>query len=232
MAQMQSIGMDVNGGFYTAAEAARLLGLPGAQRIVRWLSPTRGGRAPVIARSYLKVGQQHELSFLDLIEVRFVEHFRKQGISLQSLRVAADNARQELKVMHPFAMSNVKFQTDRKEIFLNAAQETGDRVFLNLMTKQLAIYTFIEDSLAKYLEFDITGLARSWRPAPNTAPDVLVSPAFAFGQPVISERYIPTATLFQAWKAEGGDFDSVADWYEVEVSDVRQAVEFELRPLH
>lgn len=223
---------DVNGGFYTVSEAARLLGIDNSQRIVRWLMPTKGGGEAIIHRAYEKVGSQHELSFLDLLEVRFVEHFRSQRISMQSLRVAAANARKELGVSHPFATSNVKFQSDRKQIFLETAKETGDRLFLNLMTNQLAIYEFIEQSLARDLEFDVSGFARSWRPAPNSAPDVLVSPVYAFGQPVISDRRVPTTTLFQAWQAEGGNIDTVAKWHRVDQDSVRQAVEFELRPLH
>jgi uncharacterized protein (DUF433 family) len=67
---------------------------------------------------------------------------------------------------------------------------------------------------------------------PESSPNVIVSPVFAFGRPVISARRIPTATLFQAWRAEGGDADAVAGWHDVQADEVREAVEFELRPLH
>lgn len=224
--------IDLNGGFYTVSEAVRLLGLDNAQSVIRWFQPTPGGAEPVIRREYEKIGREHELSFLDLLEVRFVDHFRRQKISLQALRVAARNAREALGVSHPFATSNVKFQTDRKQVFLETAKATGDRLFINLMTNQIEIYEFIEDFLARDLEFDIAGLARSWKPAPNVAPDVIVSPAFAFGQPVISARRVPTATLFRAWKAEDGMIDTVSRWHGVSAEDVRQAVEFELRTLH
>lgn len=117
--------VDLNGGFYTVSEAVRLLGSDNAQSIVRWFQPTASGGEPVILRQYQKLGREHELSFLDLLEVRFVEHFRKQKISLQALRTAAKNARKELGVSHPFATSNVKFQTDRKQVFLETAKETG-----------------------------------------------------------------------------------------------------------
>lgn len=232
MTSMSTMRPDVGGGFYTAAEAARLLGMQSTQRILRWLSPTPSGDAPVISRTYAKVGREHELSFLDLLEVRFVEHFRSRQISLQSLRLAAKNARRELGVSHPFATSSVKFQSDRKQIFLETAKEAEDRVFLNLMTNQLAIYEFIEDSLARDLEFDVSGFAKAWKPAPERAPDVIVSPVYAFGQPTVSARHLPTATLFSSWEAEGGDYAAVADWHRVTADDVRQAVEFELRPLH
>jgi uncharacterized protein (DUF433 family) len=224
--------LDLNGGFYTVSEAVRLLGLDNAQSVVRWFQSTPSGAEPVIHREYGKIGREHELSFLDLLEVRFVDHFRRQKISLQALRVAAKNAREALGVSHPFATSNVKFQTDRKQVFLETAKATGDRLFINLMTNQIEIYEFIEDFLARDLEFDITGLARAWKPAPNIAPDVIVSPAFAFGQPVISHRRVPTSTLFRAWKAEDGAIDVVSRWHRVTANDVKQAVEFEMRSVH
>ncbi len=215
----------LTGGFYTLSEAARLLGVDSTQRVVRWIS----GKEPIILRQYQKIGREHELGFLDLLEIRFVEHFRRQKISLQSLRIASKNARRELKMAHPFATSNVKFQTDRKAVFLEAAKETGDRFFLNLMTNQVEIYEAIEQILAKDLEFNTEGIAKLWRPARNDAPNVVVSPYFAFGQPVISKKRVPTAALFRLWKAEGGDKNAVSEWFGIEPGFVQEAIEFEVR---
>lgn len=224
--------IDVNGGFYTISEAARLLGLQNWRRVTRWLEPPRGGGEPVIIRDYAKVGREHELSFLDVIEVKFVEHFRNVRISLQSLRIAAKNAREELGVTHPFATGSVKFQTDRKQVFLDTARQTGDRQLLNLMTKQVEIYDVIEQTFARDLEFSVDGIARLWHPAPDLTPNVRVSPVFAFGRPVISGRNVPTRTLFDAWIANEQHVESVADWFDVEPGDVEEAVKFEQRPLH
>ena len=229
---MIEIQTDLNGGFYTVNEAARLLGMDSARRFVRWLEPTPKGAEPIILRQYQKTGREHEIGFLDLLEVRFVEHFRKQSISLQSLRVAAKNARRELNVSHPFATSDVKFQTDRRHIFLDTAREVGDHVLLNLMTNQAEIYDVIEQILAKDLEFDVSGFARLWRPLKGECPDVIVCPAYAFGQPVIGARRVPTAAIFRTWKAEGGNYDAASDWYNVERDEAVQAVEFELRLAH
>ena len=223
---------NVSGGFYTVAEAAQLLGMDGGQRIVRWLTPPAKGGDPIIVRDYPKVGREHELSFLDLLEIRFVDHFRRLKISLQSLRVAARHARQELHVSHPFATDSVKFQTDRKRVFLETARETGDPKLLDLMTNHFVMYAAMERALEKNLEFDVSGLARLWRPAPEVAPSVFVSPVYAFGRPVVSRRHVPTATLFEAWKAEAGDDVAVSRWHDVTPDDVREAVDFEMRPLH
>lgn len=223
---------DVSGGFYTVAEAARLLGMDNGQRIVRWLMPPAKCGEPIVIRDYPMVGREHELSFLDLMEIRFVDHFRGLKISLQSLRVAARTAREELQVSHPFATASVKFQTDRKRVFLETAKETGDPRLLDLMTRNFVMYAAMERALERSLEFDVSGLARLWRPAPDVAPNVIVSPVYAFGRPVVSRRNIPTATLFDAWMAEGGDETAVSRWHEVATEDVLQAVDFEMRPRH
>lgn len=228
---MTDIDVDLNGGFYTAREAARLIGIGSTRIFLHWLEPTAKGAAPIILRQYQKAGQEHEVGFLDLLEIRFVEHFHKT-ISLQSLRVAATNARKELKVSHPFATSNVKFQSDRKQIFLETAKQTGDRQLLNLMTNQAEIYEVIEQILAKDLEFDVSGFARLWRPRAGDCPNVVVSPVWAFGQPVIGARRVPTSAIFRTWRAEDGDYAAAAEWYEVTTDEAREAIEFELRLAH
>jgi uncharacterized protein (DUF433 family) len=216
-------------GFYTVSDAARLLGIARKDRIRRWLGPANdSARPPVVLRDYPPDGGPQELSFLDLIEVRFVEHFRKVGFSLQSLRNAAQHAREEFKTQHPFALSNVEYMTDRKRILRKIAEEDGLRI-QDMHTGQFAFYDIIEQSIAKNLTFDPnTCLAREWRPHPTTCPDVVINPRFGFGQPTIGSQKIPTAALVRQVRAEEGDIGRVAAWWGVEPEIVTQAVEFEL----
>jgi len=219
----------VAGGFYTVQEAARLLNIQGSQKITGWLKGWRGGSAPVIQRQYAPIERVQELGFWDLMEARFVHHFREQGVSLQSLRRAAETARAELKQDHPFATSNVKFLTDRKEVFLKTAKDLRDNMLLNLVTKQFAMYEVLEEVLAKGVEFDpSSGLASRWTPKPKEFPAIVVDPLVAYGQPAIDREGVPTDALYAAWKAEGGNIRAVSDWYEVDEALVRQAVEFEI----
>jgi uncharacterized protein (DUF433 family) len=218
-------------GFYTVDEAARLLQIPSKQRIYGWLKGHPRSRAePIIQRQHQPIGSVQEVGFLDLLEIRFVEHFRRQNISLQSLRRAIKNARTAMKMDHPFATSNIKYLTDRKEVFLETAKEAGDKFLLNLMTNQIEIYEVLEEFLAKGIAFDLnSGIAERWHPRPGEFPNVIVDPRIAFGRPVITPGNVPTETLFSLWKAEDGNFDVVADWHEVRTQLVREAVEFELR---
>ena len=219
----------VAGGFYTVREAARLLRIDSSRRVRDWLTGhSHSDSGPIIRAQYRRIGQTQELGFLDLMEVRFIEHFRRQQISLQSLRKAAENARKELNLDHPFATSDVKFMTDRKEIFLHTAKEEGDAFLLNLMTNQIEIYEAVEQALAKDLTFDPrSGIALRWRPLPDDFPHVVVDTLIAYGQPVIEPSRVPTAALYEMWKAENKNLPAVAEWFEVSGDRAQEAIYFE-----
>lgn len=218
----------VAGGFYTVREAARLLGIGQHSKITAWLQGHHKGASPIIKRQYSPIEGAQELGFWDLIEVRFVEHFRKQSVSLQALRKAAEFARREYGQAHPFATSNVKFLTDRVTVFSHAAKETHDKRLLDLVTRQYAMYVVLEEILAKGVEFDpVSGLATEWRPT-REHPHIALNPLVAYGQPAILPDGVPTTAVYQTWKAENGSYPAVADWYEITEDLAREAVEFEL----
>ena len=212
------------GGFYTVPEAARLLRIDDMKRIYRWLSDEEGA---VVKRDYTPIGRSQELSFWDLFEVRFVEKFRAQGLSLQFLRRVAAKARSELKTQHPFALSGSKFLTDRKRIFRKTAEETGETTH-DVLSGQYEMYETIERVLAKGVEFNPkTLLAEEWPPY-SGCPHVTINPRYAYGHPVIGEKRIPTAALYRQWRAEK-DVARVAKWYGVTANEVEEAIEFEVR---
>jgi uncharacterized protein (DUF433 family) len=223
----------VAGGFYTVQEAARLLHISQPARIKDWLQGRKSTQTgPVIQRQYQPIGDAQELGFWDLIEVRFVEHFRRQGVSLQALRKAAQTARELWHQQHPFATSKSKYLTNRKTIFQETATELKDKRLLDLVTRQYEMYVVIEDFLDQGLAFDpSSGVANRWQPSPKELPRIVVDPRIAYGQPVVSPANIPTARIYDSWQAEGGSFSAVASWFEVDESQVREAVEFELRLL-
>lgn len=224
----------VAGGFYTVQEAARLLNIAHPARVKEWLQGRKSVQAgPVLQRQYQPIGSIQELGFWDLLEVRFVDHFRAQGVSLQSLRKAAQTARELWKQQHPFATSKAKYLTDRKTIFQETAEETNDKVLLDLVTRQYAMYVFLEEFLDRSLAFDpATGLAREWRPRLKEFPSILVSPRVAYGQPVVTPGNVPTNRIYDLWKAEGGSYPAVVDWFEVDERLAREAVEFEIGMLN
>ncbi len=213
------------GGFYTVSEAARLLRIENKQRIYRWL---RDDDAPVVMRDYKPLDGTQELSFWDLFEIHFVETFRQQGLSLQLLRKVAAKARTELNTNHPFALARTSFLTDRKRIFLQMAEELGERKTHDLLSGQYEFYETIEAVVAKNVSFNPrTMLAEEWPPLPEV-PNVIINPRYSYGQPVVGEIKVPTAALYKLWMAEGSK-DKVAKWFGVTLEDVESAIEFEVR---
>jgi uncharacterized protein (DUF433 family) len=220
----------VAGGFYTVQEASRLLRISNPTRVKDWLQGRKNSRlGPVLLRQYQPVGLLQELGFWDLIEVRFVDHFRSHGVSLQALRKAAETAREIWKQQHPFATSKAKYLTDRKTIFQETAEQTNDKVLLDLVTRQYSMYVFFEDFLNRGLDFDpATGLAREWRPSLKEFPHIVISPQISYGQPVVTPSNVPTSKIFETWKAEDGSYAAVMDWYEIDEAAAREAIEFQI----
>lgn len=214
------------GGFYSSSEVAKYLRMRSALAVRNWVF----GNAriePVINRQY--ISSRTELGFYDLLEVRFIDYFRRNNVSLQSIRKAAAASRKELRQAHPFATSTKKFVTDRRKIFLCVAEELNDRHLVELTTGQLAFYDIVEASLAKGVEFDpSTDLALIWRPEPDRFPSIQLTPRYAFGHPVVARSHVPTRVLFDTYRAEGNSVNAAADWYEVAEDLVKEAIEFEI----
>ncbi|MEQ8404820.1 MAG: hypothetical protein RKE49_06970 [Oceanicaulis sp.] len=209
-------------GFYTVQEAAYLIGTAD-QRLRAWLRPS-AKYGPAVKSDRVRGRGISDLSFHDLIELNFVEHFRAQGVSLQTLRNANDRAR-EAYGSHPFARSDLLFRTDRTRIYAEAASTTNDKRLLDL-TENQHVLDVIEDTLREGIDFDPdTALARVWRPRSDLA--VIVDPRVNFGRPSLEHHGLSTSALRRLWDAEKGDYAAVADWYGIPEAAVRDAVEFE-----
>jgi uncharacterized protein (DUF433 family) len=220
-------------GFYTVPEAARLIQVGTSRRIHGWLRGYAGrGVGPLLTRDFAPLGDTEELSFLDLMEVRFVEQFREAGVKIKSLRIAADALRKELSTNHPFATQRVLIVADKadvlvKEVLRQSAEQAGDIRLRSLVSNNFVMYDAIKQSLLPGVEFEgSSGLASQWAPRYADFPQITINPKVAFGQPVVP-RGIPTDTLYSAYKAEKDNADKVAYWYDVSAADVMDAVRFE-----
>ncbi|WP_267395017.1 DUF433 domain-containing protein [Sphingomonas sp. GC_Shp_1] len=213
-------------GFYSPGDVARLLQVA-SPKLRGWLNGWgKNSAGPIIDRDF-KDGRT--VSFLDLIEVRFIEAFRKQGVPMQTLRRAAARARDDWKTSHPFALSKAKYLTDRRHVFAQVADEEKDRVTWDMASGQHEMWDVIESTIAKGIVFDPgSDLATRWFPLPAEFPGISIDPAIAFGKPALSAERIPTAALHRMWRAEGGNIGRVADAYGIGHDAVRSAVEYEI----
>ena len=215
----------VREGVYPVSFAAKLTGTTNA-RVASWFRTRDQSRlAPAIVTHLEPVAGQLVMPFLGLVEARFVAHFRKHGLSLQTIRKAARKLRDMHGLEHPFATSR-RFRTDGRKIMEEEAADDGERRLLDIMTDEWAFPDVIEPSLFDSVVY-VDDLAVRMKPFPEF-PAIVVDPRFALGRPVVEPGHIPTATLAAAFKAEG-DVDDVADWYGTDAAAITQAVGFEQR---
>jgi len=219
-------------GLYTVAEASRLTGIPRAS-LRRWLRgytyAAAGERpatsAPVWQRQLPDIDGILGLGFLDLIEARFVDAFRKWSVPWRVIRLCAERARSLIGSDHPF--SSQRFRTDGRTIFAETVDESGEEQLLDLARSQLAFARIIGPSLYEGIEFSERDMPVRWWPMGEQAP-VVIDPTRSFGQPIVSEAGIPTSTIADAVAAEGS-VARVARLYRVDLRSVRAAVKFEER---
>ncbi|MCD9122336.1 DUF433 domain-containing protein [Cupriavidus sp. UGS-1] len=225
--------MDLTGiGLYTFQEASKLTGVP-ARDLRRWLDGyayrRKGDRGTVPVRPLwepeLSRAEIDGISFHDLLEVRFVRAFRQHGVSLQTIRLASEKARQQFSLPYPF--TSRRFQTDGRTIFASAVHETGEIELLDLIKGQYAFQKIIEPSLYQGIDFGPDDTALRWYPSPgNTA--VVLDPQIAFGKPIVTEGQVRTSILYASYLAEN-DRHFVANLHEVPLSAVGAAIDFEER---
>jgi uncharacterized protein (DUF433 family) len=226
-ASKPSVVVPIGVGFYTAPEAARLLKIP-ARNINRWLGGYEHGKGEARTESaplwtpQLPASDKHiELSFRDLIELRFVAAFMEAGLGLKTVRRCIAYARECVEDERPFSTS--KFQTDGRTIFLQSAEGGDEETLLDLKKRQYVIKKAIERTF-KDLDIEDDAVTR-WRPFHNKA-SIVIEPGRAFGQPIASQSGIPTVALAEAARAEGS-VERVSVLYEVPSAVVRDAIAYE-----
>jgi uncharacterized protein (DUF433 family) len=213
-------------GFYSPADASRLLQVA-SPKLRGWLNGwSNSASGPVIDRDFKG---SRTISFLDLMELRFIEAFRSQGVSMPTLRAAAARARKEWHQSHPFALSKARYLTDRRSVFAQVAEQEGDRVTWDMATGQHEMWDVIEATIAKGVQFDPkSDLALRWFPLQAEFPMVVIDPAKAFGKPALDSG-VPTAAIHRMWRAEGGKIGRVAEAFGIDPADAQAAIEFEIQ---
>ncbi len=219
-------------GLYTFQEAAKLIHVP-AQDLRRWLkgrtykvrgSDKRVSSAP-LWRTELTDSDVDGISFHDLLEVRFVQAFRRHGVSLQAIRLASQHAGELFN--HPYPFTCERFQTDGRSIFATALKESGEMQLLDMGRKQYVFEKIIGPSLYRGIEFGRDARASCWYPV-DKSKAIMLNPTIAFGKPIVTNGSIRTSILYDAFKAEDNK-RYVAKLYDVSVSTVEAAVRFEKR---
>jgi len=208
-------------GIYTIPEASRLSKV-GPGKIKRWISGYEVAGRPynrVFAPDIPPIDHAYALSFHDLIEVRFINEFRKHGVSWPTIRIAFNKAMEILQSNHPFASR--RFHTDGKHILA----EVSDKKLLELVRDQLEWTDLIERYLVRGIEFTENDMAGRWWPLPESKR-IVIDPTRRFGKPIVDKFAIPTSAIASAFNTEQS-VEDVARWFQIDEESVRDAIEFE-----
>lgn len=225
MSQKSYLGV----GLYTYPEAARIVGVSPA-KLRRWateftyrLDSRHYQNKPVIRRYF---EDEPVLTFLEVVELLFIRLFRDEGVSMPTIRRAAERAAERFRSDYPFAVE--RFDTDGKHIFATLCDEAASRRDVeDLERGQLAFERVVRPFFRK-LEYRGDAL-RLW--PRDRDGRVVIDPVRRFGKPIDAESGVPTSVLYQATLAGNGtSIEEVASWYEVSVDAVKAAVDYEQSP--
>ena len=216
----------LSAGIYTVPEAARLTRVS-STRIRRWMKgydfrtkKEKHHSAPVWTGQFAPIDDKLAVGFKDLMEIRFVNEFIRQGVSWKTMREAHKAAKEQLNSDHPFCTH--KFATDGRVILLQQAEKSGDVSLVNITNNQCEFEKIVTPFLRE-LEFD-RGITRWWPLGRERS--VVVDPSRNLGQPTVAQSGVPTRILANSVRTNGS-VESVARWYEVAPDEVRDALEFE-----
>lgn len=109
-------------------------------------------------------------------------------------------------------------------MFADIVSDDQERRLVALRDRQQVFRQVIEPALSG-VEFDATQAVRWWPLGERR--QVVIDPRVCFGKPVGARSGVPAVVLSQYARAHGDQ--AAARWYDVSVSEVRDAVEFARR---
>ncbi len=216
---------------YAISEASRLLEVPPAT-LRRWLEgfSVRGVAYPAVIRP--TATGSPEVTWAEFVEAGYLREYRTiKRVSLQKLRRFIDLARDAWGVPYPLAHFKPLVDLGDRELLVllkrlqdEAGLDEELQPVVEPKTGQLRMGGPFQRFLHK-VTFDEGGVASSIRPLGESTP-VVIDPEVSFGIPQI--RGVRTETVAEAL-ATGESEEDVADTFRLSLSDVRAAIQWELR---
>ena len=215
-------------GLYTVSEASRISGMSSA-RIYSWLY---GGnvlgelsrkRSSVLQHELPTIDHLAAISFRDLIQLRFLDFFRNNGLSLQALRRATRQASNLLDSPYPFC--SARFKTDGQRLIAEVVETDGRITYIELDRMQHVFKSVVAPFLRS---LDYAGdeyVARWWPLGRDT--NIVVDPSRNFGKPTLFKEGIPTQIIYNTYVASKKSIGPVIDWFEISEQSAKAAVEYE-----
>lgn len=176
-----------------------------------------------------RFGQGEQLiTFLELMELHFIKMFRSEGVSMRTIRRAAEAAAERFDTDYPFAVK--RFDTDGKRIFVILQKEVsgrGRRRIVEDLGRGQQVFEHIMRPFFRKLEYGGAKEVLRYWPLERSGRIVL-DPTRKFGKPIDAETGVPTRTLYDAFEADERQNErAVAKWFNVPLRAVRAAIRFE-----
>jgi hypothetical protein len=213
---------------YSVPEAASFIGRP-SSTVRRWtIGNVRKHRGEARRDEPLllvdgEVGDPIPLSFLNLLELRFLATYR-QLVPLQSIRRALDFAGSELGVERP--LLSIEFKVHGKSLFLRFAAEGEDSYLLNASKRGQLAWPSALDEFIESVDYDEhEHSAYRWWPLGREAP-VIVDTLLNGGLPSTALSGVRTNAI-AVHRGEGLDVPEIAYDVGATEDEVRAALRFE-----
>ena len=209
-------------GAYSYPVAARFLGVS-SKVVATWSNGyTRKVNYSDDTKSYAPVLQTEHargyVTFLELIELIYCREFRRHDVKLGMIRAVAENLSVEVGP-YPFA-SKALLIHGRSLI-----EKLGDGLVLDAANRQIMIDLgdHIKPNVIYSDEDRVSRLV-------VYGSSIILDPGVRFGEPVLASRPVPTQAIAKLYAAEGGNIESVAEYFEITEREVDDAVRFQASP--
>lgn len=219
-------------GLYSIPDAARILQMR-ADTVRHWVTGYHFGRKghkryspPMIQLSVINGISEIFLTFQNLIELLFIRLFHREGVSLYTIRAAAEEAQRDFNTDHPFAVE--QFDTDGKGIFATLEFKDIEGVTKSKVLKDLKLSQMVIDEIARpyfrNLEYSELGVIRYYPLGSDKG--IVLDPKRSFGKPIDEASGVSTYVLYQMARTGESPHD-IAKWYGVSEKAVSNAIEYE-----
>ncbi len=207
---------------YTEAEAARLLRMPSGT-LHYWLEGgTRGRRtyAPILREQ--ATGSRF-VTWGEFVEAGLLRQYRTGlKIPMTEMRAFIEGLRETFDV--PYPLAHFKPLSSGQDLVMRAQDKAGLDPQFQLVAEVKNQYVLLPaaDAFLRRVEYK-EDIAVQWRPQEDLR--VVFDPRRRFGAPTISG--VSTHALWEAVDS-GEDEEALAELYQLSLSDVKQAIAYEL----
>jgi uncharacterized protein (DUF433 family) len=215
---------------YTAAEAARAVGVPvstfasWAKGYTRRSPGRRDVRGEPIVTSIPASALEPSIPFIGLAEGMVLSAVRHAGVPMQRVRPALAKLQRELGIPH--ALASKKLYTDGAELLFeyeNANEASGIVGQLVVVRNGQRVFTEVIADYLKRIEYDSTdGYARLIR-LPEYRSEVVCDPTRAFGRPIFARGGVRVSDVLDRFRA-GESLNELSDDFGVPPADLEDAL--------